>query len=1326
MEKLKVGKYKGLSFQNAKNKISEDDPNYLNYLKSYLTKDRKPDLKKNIQDFIDYYENKNILVFKKDEETFTPKITNIHNSSQKITHLIHLSDIHIRLYKRTQEYLKVFQETYQNIEKLDGNKLIILTGDILHYKNQLSPECIILTQEFLLKLSQISPVILIAGNHDALLTNNQRIDSISAIINHANIPNLHYLKDTGIYQYNNIAFAVNSLLDNHWINAKNIPEMEVDFKIALYHGGVGQVETGVGYRLRGEKLVSDFDGYDYVLLGDIHKHQFIAPNMAYSGSLISQNFNEWSYPHGFLIWNLYENKKKFVKINNQCGYFIFTIKNNHLFINDDIITIQDIPNYFLEITESLEIKLLIQNSTPEYIEEVCHKIRTCATDVKIYYSYLTESNEDYQFEEQVSSDILEILTNLLKDKFKISEEEDLNFIITKYQELINENPQLEDKTLNRWEILDLEFSNMFGYGENNFIDFSRFNDHTVIGLFANNGFGKSSLIDIILFALFGKISRFQGNGISKDIINIQKTKFTCKLRFKIGSQTYIVEKEGRREKTGKIKIIKENFFKMEDENIINLVDESRIKTDKLIVKEIGTFEEFIFTNIQLQNRDKSFKDMGNSERKDYLYKVFKLNMFEEVISNLSFTLKQINADILSYKKTSSSELKQQLNDEIKNLQENESNINDKINEFQNQEETLSNLISKIIQKNSKISHLTPEKINSHQEKSKTLKNECQNYQESLQNKINQIQILKEEINQTNINNLEEKQNEIIKTIKNLQNQKESIIPTNHLLKKISNDSLETLSKNKKELRTQRGTLAPDLGLSKWEEELGEIKIYDVGKEDVKEVLKMKLKEEVIVKNKIRKFQEELKVKDKVSTDLDILRKQLEDNIRLEEQIKMNNELIEKMKGHEYDPKCQYCIKNPIVKQATKAKKQNEELKKDLTKVTSKDVEEKRKELDDLNEKEKKLIQKKSKLDVLENTIRDLKEKEKQLEENLKNEKRVNELKEKIKEERLKLDKILKLDRKIEEIEQQIDIKIELEEIESKNKEIIKNNEDLMILINQNQEKESEYKKEIKEFNEKTLELTKLKSGYNEELNYLETKENELKLILDDLELLDEEKMEEISSLSENQKELKRVQKDLNNCYVEKGKIEEKININNQRLEELTDNLVLLEEKEKEYKLLKILEKALGKDGLPLFLLNQYLPLITNNVNTIIAPFLEREVTIQLEGDKILFESFNKHCKEKSVQIHGGMESFMMDLAFKITIGKFAKMPKGDVLFIDEGISALDKDKISNIDTLFEFLKNHFKKIILITHIDTVKDSIIEKIEIEKENNFSQINCIYSN
>ena len=1323
MEKLKVGKYKDYTFQNAKNKILEDDPNYINYLKSYLTQNRKEDLKKNIKSFIEYFDNKNVLFFKKPEEEFIPKISIIQNDSQKITHLIHLSDIHIRLYKRSQEYLKVFQETYENIKKIKGNKLIVITGDILHYKNQLSPECIILTQEFLLKLSQISPVILIAGNHDALLTNQQRVDSISAIINHAQIPNLHYLKDTGIYQYNNLAFAVNSLLDNHWIYEKNIPEIEVDYKIALYHGGVGQVDTGVGYRLRGEKLVSDFDGYDYVLLGDIHKHQFLTPTMAYAGSLISQNFNEWSYPHGFLIWDLYQNKKKFIKIKNQCGYFIFTIKNDHLFINDDIITVQDIPHYFLDTTDTLEIKLLIQNSTSEYIDFVCEKLRTCATDVKIYFSYLTENQNEYEFQgENIETDFIEILTKLLKEKFNITDENEIKYLLDKYEELVKENPQLEDKTLNRWEILDLEFSNMFGYGENNFIDFSRFNDHTVVGLFANNGYGKSSLIDIILFTLFGKISRFQGNGVSKDIINIQKTKFNSKIRFKIGSQVYIIEKEGKREQSGKIKIIKENFFKMEDENIINLVDESRIKTDKLIVKEIGTFEEFIFTNIQLQNRDKSFKDMTMTERKEYLYKVFKLNFFEEIIKILSGTLKEISADVLLLKKSSSPEFKNQIKNEIEEFQNQEISLKEQIEDHQNQEQILTKSIHQLLEKTAKINHLTPEKIKSHQSKSHSLKAECQNHQTSLQKKITDIKNFN--LQEVNIQKLEEQQHQLQKEIRKLN--KESLIPTKHLLKKISQEPFSHLIQQKKELRTQRGTLAPNPELNKWEEELQGIKIYDIGKVDIKTELPLKNKELKVVKQKIKLYEEEVKDKVLIKSKLEKMTEEVEENKRIKEKIKLNEKLIKKIKEHEFNPDCEFCVRNPIVQEGKKAEKENILLKEQLTETSEKEVKEEKKKLEEILEKEKKLIQKKSKLEVLNNQILDLEEKNKLMEENLKNEKVVNELKEKIKEEKKKLEKILKLDKEIENLEEQIDIRMELEEIEKKNQIIESKNQEIDVLIKDKVSQEEELKHQIKNYHSQTLKLTKLKSSYNEELNQLEIKEKELKVILEDLSLLDEENVNDLTQIETSQKELKILQKELNNFYAEKGKIEEKIRTNQEKLEDLETNFSLLEEKEKEYGLIKVLERALGKDGMPLFLLNQYLPLITENVNMIIAPFLEREVEIKLDGDKILFESFNKHCREKSVQIHGGMESFMMDLAFKITIGKFAKMPKGDVLFIDEGISALDKDKISNIDTLFEFLKNHFRKIILITHIDTVKDSIIEKIEIEKVNNLSQIKCLYSN
>jgi len=168
----------------------------------------------------------------------------------------------------------------------------------------------------------------------------------------------------------------------------------------------------------------------------------------------------------------------------------------------------------------------------------------------------------------------------------------------------------------------------------------------------------------------------------------------------------------------------------------------------------------------------------------------------------------------------------------------------------------------------------------------------------------------------------------------------------------------------------------------------------------------------------------------------------------------------------------------------------------------------------------------------------------------------------------------------------------------------------------------------------------------------------------------------------------------------------------------------LKSKRNEYKLMQILEQSLGKDGLPLTILENYLVPITDSINNIIAPFISRKINLYIDEDDLILDSF-PDSGEKSVYIHGGMESFILDIAFKITLSNFAKLPKCDILFLDEGISAFDNERLSNIDTLFNFIKRYFSKTILITHIDSVKENIVEKIGIIKENNFSKIFCEYS-
>lgn len=205
----------------------------------------------------------------------------IKQTNATITHIIHISDIHIRLYNRQKEYADIFQKLFQKIREIKNeipNLIIIITGDLLHSKNILSPESILITQQFLQRLAEITTTLLIAGNHDALLTNNQREDSITAITKNIEIPNFHYLKYSGVYIFENLAIAVNSIIDNKWIFARDIERRNTTtHTIALYHGSVGLCETGVGFRMRGEKLVDDFAGYDYALLGDIHKFQFFGP-----------------------------------------------------------------------------------------------------------------------------------------------------------------------------------------------------------------------------------------------------------------------------------------------------------------------------------------------------------------------------------------------------------------------------------------------------------------------------------------------------------------------------------------------------------------------------------------------------------------------------------------------------------------------------------------------------------------------------------------------------------------------------------------------------------------------------------------------------------------------------------------------------------------------------------------------------------------------------------------------------------------------------------------------------------------------------------------
>ena len=198
---------------------------------------------------------------------------------RNVEKVYHLADIHIRNVKRHTEYSQVFENFYNQVKEDNyDNAIIFIGGDIAHAKTEMSPELIHQISSFLRECSKLHPTLVIAGNHDCNLNNPDRLDVLSPIMDMMDDENLFYLKNSGLYKIGDVVVSVFSILDDssNYVRGLDINDTSIKTKIAVYHGAVKRSRTDVGYVVMGGDIdLGMFDGYDIVMLGDIHKYQVL-------------------------------------------------------------------------------------------------------------------------------------------------------------------------------------------------------------------------------------------------------------------------------------------------------------------------------------------------------------------------------------------------------------------------------------------------------------------------------------------------------------------------------------------------------------------------------------------------------------------------------------------------------------------------------------------------------------------------------------------------------------------------------------------------------------------------------------------------------------------------------------------------------------------------------------------------------------------------------------------------------------------------------------------------------------------------------------------
>jgi DNA repair exonuclease SbcCD ATPase subunit/DNA repair exonuclease SbcCD nuclease subunit len=588
---------------------------------------------------------------------------------KEFKNVFHIADIHLRLTKRHDEYNQVFERLYKAVERTPAETVVAVLGDVLHSKSDLSPECVKITTEFLQNLADRRPTVLIAGNHDATLANKNRLDSLSPIVDAINHTNLFYLKDSGLYILGDILFNHYSVFDepDKYIKFKDIPKIylnETRYKIALFHGPVNNAITDVGYKVASRTITNEiFDGHDIVLLGDIHRHQVLSqsdPIIVYVGSLIQQNHGEELKGHGFVFWDLKTKVFKHFEIPNDYGFYTAEISKGKLLTD-----ISDMP-------KKARLRLKCFESVATEVKSVLSTIREKSDVTEVAYVRVDSPNSS-------SSNIIDNTNFNLSD---VSDVDYQNKLITEYLNNKNFNPSKDtldkiykiNKDLNatlekesvvrniRWKPKKFEFDNMFSYGEENIIDFTKM--HNVVGLFANNASGKSSILSALSFCIFDKCDRaFKAS----HILNTQKMSFRCKFNFEVNGVDFFIERKGNADKKGNVKV-DVKFWKEEGGKVVELNGEARRSTNDIIRDYVGTYDDFILTVLSIQNNKVgSFVDMGQTERKDLLAQFMGLTVFDSLYNDASDKTKEINSLLKNFKNTDYTQKLLNLNSDIENF-----------------------------------------------------------------------------------------------------------------------------------------------------------------------------------------------------------------------------------------------------------------------------------------------------------------------------------------------------------------------------------------------------------------------------------------------------------------------------------------------------------------------------------------------------------------------------------------------------------------------------------------------------------------------------------
>tara|TARA_A100001037_G_scaffold112318_1_gene102382 strand:+ start:13947 stop:16526 length:2580 start_codon:yes stop_codon:yes gene_type:complete len=280
--------------------------------------------------------------------------------------------------------------------------------------------------------------------------------------------------------------------------------------------------------------------------------------------------------------------------------------------------------------------------------------------------------------------------------------------------------------------------------------------------------------------------------------------------------------------------------------------------------------------------------------------------------------------------------------------------------------------------------------------------------------------------------------------------------------------------------------------------------------------------------------------------------------------------------------------------------------------------------------------------------------------------------------------------------------------------------------------------ELSSYEEKHIKLKSAETLFPKEESLIKSTKNILENRKIEKELLSNkiinikaelEKKEDITlELNKINNDLSILKPNLQNLYIKKGILTDNIARCAKYEKELNELNKQVNSISKEADIFNELSLAFGKNGLQALIIETSIPQLEQDSNQLLSRLSENKMAIKFQlvaGRKdsrtgMVSEELDIKVSDevgtRNYETFSGGEAFRINFAIRIALSRLLARRSGaplPILFIDEGFGSQDFEGQEKLIQSIQSIQNDFEKIIVITHIEQIKDSFPVRIEVTK-------------